>query len=594
MRGRTARRRAVKHHGSKLGRPLVALAEVYRARVTLFKRSAAGGIGAVLPSPPHTTDAASLVASAREAYRRGDAEASISALQGLTFVDELLRTEALFIQARSLLRLLRYPDVVRLLEPCLQKFTALEELCTARMLHGAAVAFGQDVDRGLGLLAAVALFADSEHVHRSIRGEIAYYRSVAYWTKHEYAESSRLAIEAERAQLDVLSVRATQLRAFIAVAQKEYVEALRLFDCARKAYALCQGRDVALATQIIHQIAFLEMNLRSAEIRGTHADPNGRAIPGTSFGPAVASPNRMLMTCADAWQFGLDGNRAVAIAKSLDAVGGAPNSIWQVWALASAATISEAFGETGHALYLADEAAKLVGTIDWNATSDEERIGLLWLAEVCAVVNPSAAVTALDRYDGVTSKMDPTRTLRDADADPRLAAWDAYVRGLIARVRGESGRAADFFRRSSALFSSHGHLWRAALALIELDATPVDTSAERPLERAAILVRDNFPDSFLAARLGWARIYVDPVGRTLTPSQVAIVRGLVENKNAPMIAEETHRAVKTVRKHMEAIHTAFGTHSIVELVLECGRRGILPQRSANRPEPAALPRIAKA
>ena len=107
-------------------------------------------------------------------------------------------------------------------------------------------------------------------------------------------------------------------------------------------------------------------------------------------------------------------------------------------------------------------------------------------------------------------------------------------------------------------------------------------------------MRDNFPDSFLAARLGWARIYLDPVGRTLTPSQVEIVRGLVENKTAPMIAEETHRAVKTVRKHMEAIHAAFGTHSIVELVLECGRRGIQPQRRMERAQPIPLPRVSQA
>ena len=33
--------------------------------------------------------------------------------------------------------------------------------------------------------------------------------------------------------------------------------------------------------------------------------------------------------------------------------------------------------------------------------------------------------------------MDPTRVLRDPGADPRLVAWDAYVRGLVARVNGD-------------------------------------------------------------------------------------------------------------------------------------------------------------
>jgi tetratricopeptide (TPR) repeat protein len=590
--GRMARQRAVKHDPSKLGRPLAALAEVYRARVTLSKRSAAGGSGAVLPSHPHPTDAASLVASAREAYLRGDFAASVAYLEGLTFVEEPLRTEALFIQSRSLIRLQRYVEVVHLLEPCLPAFVALEEICTARLLHGAAVAFGQDVDRGLELLAAVAIFAESEHVHRSLRGELAYFRSVAHWTKREFAESSVLAIEAERADLDVLSVRATQLRGFIALAQAEYAEALRLFQCAHRAYAVCTGRDVALATQVIYQIAFLEMNLRSADIRGSHAE--GRTIPGTSFGPAVSSPERVLLTTADAWLYALDGNRLAAFRKVYEAIRIAPNSAWRVCALAVGANVFQAFGEIGNARILADDAAQLAAAVDWEGTAGEERLGLLRLAEVYASINSAASRGVLDQYDGIRSIMDPTRVHRDADTDPRLAGWDAYVRGLVARVLGEHAQAAEHFRRSANLFSSCGYLWRAALALIELDATPVDSSAERPLERAAIIVRDNFPESFLAARLRWAQIYVDPVGRTLTPAQVDVLRRLLENQPVTVIAAETYRAISTVRKHVEAIHTAFGTHSIVELVLECVRRGILPPGTMVPQDPAALPRVSQA
>ena len=103
-------------------------------------------------------------------------------------------------------------------------------------------------------------------------------------------------------------------------------------------------------------------------------------------------------------------------------------------------------------------------------------------------------------------------------------------------------------------------------------------------------MRDNFPNSFLAARLGWARIYLDPIGRTLTPAQVRVLRALLENTPAIAIADETNRSLSTVRKHIEAIHAAFGTHSIVELVLECARRGILPQKSALAGEQDTLQR----
>ncbi len=570
---------------------MVAFAEVYRARVTFMKVSAAGGIRAVLPSLPCSLDAASLVASAREAFLRGDIAACGSMLEGKTFIDASLRTEALFLLARALMRLQRSRDVVKLLEPTLATFAHLDEICTARMLHGYAIAFAEDLDRGLELLAATAIFANSEHVHRSIRAELSYYRAFTHWAKREYAESSRFAIEAERAELDVLSVRATELRAFIACAQANYVEALHLFECARQAYALCRGRDVSLATQIVFQIAALEMNLRSSTIRGSHADPAARTIPGASFGPAVASSTHLLLTSMDAWLYALDGDQARTVRKLCDAITLATTSAWRVWALASGAVLSAAFRELGHARCLADEAAALAKTVDWGATTDEERIGFLFLTEAYAEVHPSAAPAMLSLYDGISSKMDATRTLRDTKSDPRLAGWDAYVRGLVARSSGEYERAGEWFRKAEGSFSSCGFLWRAALALIELAATPIDTSAERPLERAAILVRDNFPESFLAARLGWARIYLDPIGRTLTPAQVDVLRRLLESKSVSAVADESGRAEKTVRKHIEAVREAYGTHSVAELFLECGRRGFVAPPTAASSEPAVQKRI---
>lgn len=576
MPGRTAPRRAVKQHLRKLGRPLVVLAEVYRARVTLQQRSAADGLAAVLPSIPHPTDAASLIASAREAFVRGDFPACVKMLERQIIPEGPLRAESLFILARALIRLQRASEVVALLEPALPTFAALDEICLARGLHGMAVALACDVDRGLQLLAAVAVFAESQHVHRSIRGELAYFQSAAYWTKRDFAETSLYAIEAEQANLDVLSVRATQIRAFTALAEGRYDDALSLFEAARDAYKDCRGRDIDLATQIVFQIAALEMNLRSATIRGSHADRDGRTIPGTSFGPAVASSTRMLMTSMDAWLYALDGDRSNTVRKLWDAINVAPNSAWRVWALSSGANLSEAFNESGHARRLSDEAAALVKTVDWDATADEERVGLLLLAEAYAALNPVAAPVMLELYDSVSSKIDPTRVLRDTNADPRLAAWEAHVRGLVARILGDHERGAELFRSSSKLFSSCGYLWREALALIELAATPVDTRAESPLEKAAVIIRQNFPASFLAARLGWARIYLDPIGRTLTPHQVDVLRRVLENQSVAAIARETFRAESTVRKHVEAVELAFETHSIPELILECFRRGIVP------------------
>jgi DNA-binding CsgD family transcriptional regulator/tetratricopeptide (TPR) repeat protein len=570
---------------------LVTRAEVYRARVTLKERAVKDGIGHVLPATPLPVNAASSVASAREAYFRGDFPQAVAALEGQTFDEPRLRTEGLFILSRALLRLQRSAEVVELLGPVLSTFSAIDEICTARMLYGTAIVLSRDVDQGLAILSATAKFADSKRADRAIRAELAYFQGVAHWTKHEYLQTSTYAKQAERCATDVLSVRATQLRAFAALASAQFEKALELFERARKTYALCRGRDLDLATQIVFQIAFLEMNLRSAKVLGSHANSGGRTIPGTSFGPAIATSTRMMLTSADAWLYALDGNRRSAVQKARDANESTLSPAWRVWSLSSGATLYQAFGETGNAYADAITAAKLSASIEWNTTTDEERIGLLWLTEALASIEPALAPTILDRYDGVTSKMDPTRLLRDRDADPRLAGWDAYVRGLVARAIGEHEQAGTWFRKATNLLHSCGYLWREALALIELDATPIDTRGEVPLERAATIIRDNFPNSFLAARLGPnMQAYMDPVARKLTPAERDVLRRLIAGKNTAAIAAETNRARATVKRHLLKIHSAFGTHSTAELLAECQRRGLGLAALTYRNEHQALPK----
>jgi tetratricopeptide (TPR) repeat protein len=515
----------------------------------------------------------------------------VALLEGQSFEASPLRAEGLFTLARALLRVQRSAEVVALLGPVVATFANVDEISTARMLHGTSVARAVDVDQGLHLLAATATFAKSHHAHRAIQVEVAYYRGLAYWSKSDFNEATRYALVAERAKLDILSVRALELRAFAALSLTKFEDALGLFERARQAYASCRGRDLDLATQIIHQIATLEMNLRSAAISGSHDAPGGRTIPGTSFGPAVPTHLRMLLLSADAWLYAHDGDRFIAFRKAYDALSIAPTPAWRVWALTWAAGLFQAFGEIGNAHIFAADAAKLAASVNWNATGAEERIGLLYLAEVFAADNSAGAPEMLQRYDAITSKMDPTRLLRDRGADPRLAGWDAHVRGMVARAAGDHETAGKWFRNAIALFQSCGYLWREALALIELDATPIDTRGESPLERAALIIRDNFPNSFLAARLGWRmRAYVDPVARELTTAERDVLRRLLEGHDIPKICQQTNRALPTVRKHIQNLHKAFGVRTTVQLMAACQHRGLGPGALTDETGPDKLAR----
>ncbi len=107
---------------------------------------------------------------------------------------------------------------------------------------------------------------------------------------------------------------------------------------------------------------------------------------------------RTQIAALDAWLYTLDGDkqqayRSVRIAEDL-----APNSAWRMWALAGRASVALAFEDIDIAGEFADQALEIVGAVDWNATADEERVGLLLLAEVLATTTPLAAVSTFVNY----------------------------------------------------------------------------------------------------------------------------------------------------------------------------------------------------
>jgi DNA-binding NarL/FixJ family response regulator len=526
------------------------------------------------------------ISSARDAYGRGDFALVLTELDSVTAPSPT--AEARLLRARALLRLRRPEEVAPTLAPLLTG-DDVDVVCTARMLHASAIARLPDSAlRGAKLLDTLAEVALRRRAHTSVRAEIEYYRGLARWSLYDLAAADRHAAIAADAPLDILSVRALELRAFVATARAGepnadaatcYAQALALFERARRAYATCRGRDVDLATQLLLQISSLEQTLRCASIPGTHRIAGARAVPGTSFGPAVASGTRIMMLSNDAWLYALDGDHTLAFRTIRDAehIAQTTSPAWHVWALATRATIAAAFGELASARILADDAAALALSVDWNTTRDEERTGLLRLAEAFAGVNAFSARAALTRYETIATPMDTTRVLRDGTRDPRLAGWHAYVRGLVLRNAGDVHAAADSLAAAADLFRLSGYHWREAQALIELGltTTSVQTHFRFALDEAAAIVMRHFPRSFLLRRFGpWARAFVDPLVGKLTPAQRDILRQLLEGRTMREIAADTGRSYKTIRTHVHALHQAFQTQREHQLLAECGRRGI--------------------
>jgi DNA-binding CsgD family transcriptional regulator len=518
------------------------------------------------------------LAAARDAYVRGDYGAVLDLL-ATVHIGEPAPIEAWLLRARALLRLQRPDEVAAELAPVLPGIGEVDERTTAAMLHGAALARLIPA-HGIAVLAAIADTAQREHAHPAVRAEISYFRAVAHWSADELDLAETLARDAQRHGRDVLAVRAMQLRGFIAAAsqaEKSYADALMLFRAAGRAYARCRERDLDLAMTVVQQIAALEQTLRSAQVHGTHRSARGsRSLPGSAFAPLGSAPAFLRLCYDDACLFALDGDDAAALTRMREAEEAAQTPAWRVWARAGCAAITSMLGEKAAARTYADAAAALAQTVDWNATTDDERVAFIHLAEVYAYLGDArAASAALVRFDSIVRPMDATRLLHRRGRDPRFAGWYAHVLGLVRRGEGDLAGAAASLCAAVDSFRSCGYLWREAVSLIELDALPGPSASGPYLDRAALLIREHFPHAFIARRLGpWARAAVDPLIAMLTPAERDVLRHILEGHSQKEIAEQTGRAYNTVRTQVQALHRKMGTKSDLQIVVACARRGI--------------------
>ncbi len=269
----------------------------------------------------------------------------------------------------------------------------------------------------------------------------------------------------------------------------------------------------------------------------------------------------------------------------------APTLAWRIWALAQRANVTLGFSEPRSAYDLASQAQALVPNVDWKIGQGEERLALLSLTEVLASLAPDDAPPLLTRYDALPP-INRNYVLAD---DPRLQALELHIRGIVTRAAGDGVRARTLLANAACAWHAIGNLWRAALALIELDATTSGTdqpssvrqrqvSSGFPLDTAAAIVREHFPRSFLARRIGgWLTAYDDAVAGALAPHKRKVLGLVLAGLDNKQIAVRLGLRYNSVRSYLADIHTAFGTHSDRELFAECLRRGITGPPTAPRP-----------
>ena len=278
---------------------------------------------------------------------------------------------------------------------------------------------------------------------------------------------------------------------------------------------------------ILQQIASLEQTLRSETVTGRTAyavvDPF-RARPSVRSIEWVARPSlrRRRMVVRARWR-----RRACVCKGSRSGACRSDRCVARPRIGISCRDLRR-FGEPIAARTFATEARALSSRVDWNKTVDDERFGLLLLAEVFAKFDPAGATEILAGFDAIKSSIGMSRVQRGGDA--RLRGWNAYVRASVAQSHGDVAVAASLFAVALGAFRSCGYRWREAQTLVALADLPpavrTDTVAA-PLDEAVALVARHFPKAFIARRFdGWARVYVDARGQMLSPAQREVLRWL--------------------------------------------------------------------
>lgn len=504
------------------------------------------------------------LAAGRYAWGRGRFDACLSALAEIPLPppgEE--RVEYVLLMARAYLRTERPAEAVALLGPLADTLGDGDAVATARMLLGSALVRCGDVGPGTRLLDETAQVPG---LHPTIAAEIDCYRALARRATEEYDLADELAQRCEAANADIISVRATQLRGFLALDRGRFPEAHRLFCRAADAYSRCVERDANLEANIVSKIAQIECETREAGFRGGHEERYRKPLP------TVKGPAALVRVAFDGLAFALDGDAERATELAWAAERYAQSDPDRVYAIVGRAGISRLIGEPCAARRQAEHAAEIAEGIAWESTLRDERIALLTLADELSRHDVGRAEWAWNRYLALRTPVD---SLIRYGASSVIAARERYVLGLMHRARGRYEDAHHALAEAASSFHAIGHLWRAALAWIEIAGTPgSEHRRSSALSAARLIARTHFPASFLVRMSEMAQDASEPSGPHLTPAEREVLRLAREGRGQREIAERMGCGYHTVRSHMQHIFRKFGVHSVPRLLAVCAERRI--------------------
>jgi DNA-binding CsgD family transcriptional regulator/tetratricopeptide (TPR) repeat protein len=278
--------------------------------------------------------------------------------------------------------------------------------------------------------------------------------------------------------------------------------------------------------------------------------------------PADLNVQRFQSLKALGWAYALRGDYFNAFRYLKQSAAVAPSQAWFVMALLDRAYLARCLGESRWSrqeLFEADEAA---ASVDWRATRNEERVGLLLLAEMFAPIDSGKAAKYMAQYHELGEM---SRNLHYSRS-PLLDALADYSAGVTQLALGNAKAGIKLLRESFNVYEREQYDWRAgrcALRLFEATADP------HYLDAATEKLR-GYPQSWLADEL--RKLQVPSGGPALPPMQRRVFDHLCEGLSTAQIARQLDRSEYTVKNHIKLIFKAYGVKSRAELLAKVALR----------------------
>jgi DNA-binding NarL/FixJ family response regulator len=487
---------------------------------------------------------------ARSLFLSGDFEACLAALGGAR------SPEGVILRARCLLRLDRMAEARLLLLNTKTSLAVASE--HYGVLSAAYIRLGD-------FPAAHALLQECLRSGKTARDRnfFSYYTAFALWAEGKSEEADAYAVQC--AERDIAPA-AKELRGWIASSQGNHATAVEHFTAALQASLALENPEMFVRAKILWALTHIacEMYLPHLldDIRTGLA-----SLPDT---PGIRVPKMHACRYA-AWCHAISGDFTEAFRLIRMAARLCGDDAWRVTALCERAHLALSVYGTAEE-YIA-EARECADSVSWLETHSEERVGLLYLANLLSRTDILAARSYLETYNALA----PTAPDMAHDKDECARAFESYVNACIDQMSGDYVSASANYAKAYAIYRKAGYVWRAILAAV--GKADLAGGSKTYAEYAADQLR-RFPNSWLRSLIQekLAELPVRSSTPTFTAMQMEIMRGICAGKTDKEIAEQICRSYATVRHHLHHLRELTGAKNRADLAAYCARKGLLDRQ----------------